>query len=102
MTGYNSVCSTCSNAYQNERNWNKLYGINRTDYEAMVSRQGGVCALCFSPPGAKALHVDHCHDTGRVRSLLCSSCNTGLGLLQDSPALLRDAARYIEKHALVP
>src|SRR4051794_16557750 len=57
----------------------------------------GVCALCFSPPGGRGgLHVDHCHATGAVRALLCSDCNTGLGLLKDSPALLRDAARYVE------
>lgn len=65
----------------------RQFGITAEQYEAMLAEQGGVCAMCFQPPKAKAgrhakiaaLAVDHCHSTGRVRKLLCSKCNLGLG-----------------------
>jgi hypothetical protein len=44
------------------------------------------------------LHVDHCHQTGHVRALLCTGCNSGLGAFRDSPERLREAAAYIEHH----
>jgi hypothetical protein len=63
----------------------------------MLKAQGGQCAICREPPNPKiSLHVDHDHRTGRVRGLLCFTCNNGLGQLQDSPVLLRKAAAYVE------
>jgi hypothetical protein len=82
-----------------------LYGLTQDQFDAMLAEQGGVCALCGNPPateGAKTtpvLHVDHDHVTNRVRQLLCHTCNQGIGLLCDDPALLRKAADYIEYHA---
>ncbi len=54
----------------------RLYGITIAQFDAMMERQGGVCAICKKPPKAgKRLHVEHCHDSGRVRGLCCWVCN---------------------------
>lgn len=88
----------------NLRNTLSRYGVTPDEYQLMLAAQDSKCSLCgFVPPpgGVKAasrLHVDHDHETGRVRSLLCNGCNRGLGYLQDSPELLRAAADYIERH----
>lgn len=77
----------------------KLYGITAGRYREMEEYQDALCAICFTDiPGGhgKRLAVDHNHDTKQVRGLLCSNCNRGLGLFQDNPALLREAAEYLE------
>lgn len=84
------------------------FGITVEEYRRMWDKQKGVCALCAKPETAKhqngtvkSLAVDHCHDTGKIRGLLCWVCNTGIGKLQDSPALLRLAAEYIERQGVL-
>lgn len=57
----------------------KLYGITQSEYELMLAQQGGVCALCGSPPKRYRLAVDHDHETGKIRGLLCTPCNRWLG-----------------------
>ncbi len=74
----------------------RLYGLSIGAYDAMLEEQGGCCAICRRPPGKHGLNVDHDHVTGAVRRLLCSNCNTGLGLFQEDPNLLRAALRYLE------
>lgn len=74
----------------------KKYGLTKADVAAMAHKQGHCCAICGSMP--IKLHIDHCHATGRVRALLCSSCNMGLGHLVDSPERLRAAALFVEKY----
>lgn len=59
--------------------YRKKYNITLIQYEQMFEAQGGVCAICGKPPGKHALHVDHNHVTGKVRGLLCFSCNGALG-----------------------
>lgn len=59
------------------------YGITQADYEIMLERQGGACAICKRPPGVKRLHVDHNHETGEVRGLLCLVCNMRLATLEN-------------------
>lgn len=71
----------------------------------MLAAQGGHCALCPRKPeeqaqGRRHLSVDHCHKTGQVRGLLCNTCNRGLGLLQDDPALLKAGAEYLQRYEL--
>ena len=76
----------------------KLYGITLADYDAMLAAQSGQCAICSAgEPGgnAKNWHVDHDHSTGRVRGLLCTRCNIGLGYFQDDPARLASALGYL-------
>jgi hypothetical protein len=73
------------------------YGITVADLDALTAKQEGLCALCGEPPKfGKRLHIDHSHETGRVRGLLCLQCNAGLGQLRDDPALLRRAIAYLE------
>ena len=84
--------------YWRDRSLRHVYGITLADFDAMLARQGGVCAICGTdrPRGrAGRLHVDHCHDTGRVRGLLCHACNTGLGHFGDSLERLRAATTYL-------
>ena len=82
----------------------KKYGISKDQYESMHTSQRGVCDICGEPETArfkgktKALAVDHCHETGEVRSLLCSRCNLMLGKAKDSPDLLDKAAAYLRHH----
>jgi hypothetical protein len=67
------------------------------EYEAMLTTQNGVCKICqgVSSDG-RALAIDHCHTTGKVRGLLCNNCNNGLGRFKDDPDLLRSAIFYLE------
>lgn len=77
----------------------RKHGLTASKYEWLLARQGGVCAVC---PRTEAnekghrLYIDHDHRTGEVRGLLCGACNPGIGFFQDSPALLRRAAEYLE------
>lgn len=63
----------------------------------MLAAQEFKCAICLVE--GKPFHVDHNHKNGKIRALLCSNCNTALGLLHDAPETLRAAALYLEKHA---
>lgn len=77
----------------------RSYGITLADYYKMLSEQGGGCGICgVRAPGkrTKNFAVDHCHETGNVRGLLCHKCNRALGLMQDSPLLLEVAAAYLK------
>ena len=73
------------------------YGRTEAEYNALADAQGGVCAICGRNDRARALHVDHDHTTGRVRGLLCNTCNRCLGLLKDDAAVLRSAIAYLER-----
>lgn len=68
------------------------------DYEAMLHKQGGKCALCERTENLpfKTFTVDHCHQTNKIRGLLCHKCNTALGQFKDSVAVLLKAANYLE------
>jgi hypothetical protein len=83
----------------------KDFGIDLTAYQAMFVAQKGVCAICALPERdthtgkIKALAVDHHHETGAIRGLLCSACNTGIGKFGDDPTRLHAAAAYIERFA---
>jgi hypothetical protein len=81
------------------------YGISIPERNKMLLEQGGKCKICEKiisfdgTAGSKdtTANVDHCHETGKVRAILCWPCNTAIGKLQEKPELLRKAARYIEE-----
>ncbi|MGY1810474.1 endonuclease VII domain-containing protein [Blastococcus sp. SYSU D00669] len=73
----------------------RRYGISAQEADLMLEAQGGLCAICELAPAA---HVDHDHETGAVRQLLCFNCNGGLGQFKDDPAVMRAAAAYVERH----
>lgn len=78
------------------------YGINEETYKAMVAAQDNRCAICRNDMGqGRSRHLDHCHATGKVRALLCTSCNVTLGRVKDDPSLLRRMADYIENYRVV-
>lgn len=70
----------------------KRYGIEPEQFDGLVAEQGGICAICRE---AAPTHLDHDHETGRVRGVLCVSCNNGLGLFRDDIARLRQALNYL-------
>lgn len=74
----------------------RTYGITFEQYKEILLHQSGVCAICARPQSAK-LHVDHCHITGKVRGLLCGSCNRALGLMKDNIDFLSKAITYLQK-----
>ncbi len=73
------------------------FGITLDQYEQMLEEQTGSCAICLDHQCNfnERLAVDHCHKTGTIRGLLCSNCNTGIGLLLDNPELLIAATAYL-------
>lgn len=74
------------------------YGLTTEDYEGILKHQEGVCAICKSRPSKrKALAVDHNHQTGEVRGLLCDKCNRGIGHFDDDKSLLQEAIDYLSR-----
>ena len=77
------------------------FGLSLEQYQEMHDRQEGKCAICGQPETqlregkVKALAVDHCHKSGRIRGLLCSDCNTGIGKLKEDLKILQSAIRYL-------
>jgi hypothetical protein len=72
----------------------RLYGISRAEFEDLLLSQEGKCKICQRKMNRP--HTDHDHISGRVRGLLCSTCNSGLGCFGDIPEFLRRAADYLE------
>jgi hypothetical protein len=94
-----SKCRPCNETVKYKAFIKRTYGITYEDYEEMLTSQKGCCAICkskISSSRTSRLYVDHCHDTMKVRGLLCSSCNHGLGLFKDSPSILKRAIDYLE------
>lgn len=76
------------------------YGLTPREYECFLIAQRGHCAGCDSYTNdGSHLYIDHCHETGAVRGLLCHSCNIALGWSRDNPKTLRGLAAYLESVA---
>jgi hypothetical protein len=73
----------------------RTFGITQADYEELLAQQGGGCVICGRRPTKVSLHVDHDHETGEIRGLLCVGCNNALGQFHDDPMLLERAADYV-------
>lgn len=104
-SGRHCYCKTCHNA-RNRRFLKKVggtrkyhlkerYGITLEEFDEMVARQGGLCAICREAP---ATDVDHDHTSGRARGILCEPCNGTIGLFHDDPAIIRRAIAYLIEH----
>lgn len=93
--GIERQCRACKFIPEREYRLQRLYGIDNDEYEAMNTRQNGRCAICGRGPKTKALSVDHCHTTGRVRGLLCWPCNRFLGHIKDDTESLSKMITYL-------
>jgi hypothetical protein len=104
VRGWYSQNSDQSNSNRRRLQLKQNYDLTPEEYDAMLAAQGGVCAICQKPERVKRqgkvmrMPVDHCHATGRVRALLCHSCNRAIGLLGDDVELLRAATEYLLRH----
>ena len=108
--GRRTICRNCTKRVDAERYkqsvreslLEKRYGLSQSEYVELLDYQQGACALCRSRrPGGRwdRFSVDHCHETGRVRGLLCYNCNRALGMLGDTPASLKKALEYVQGSA---
>ena len=107
--GFDSWCKTCkvkANRRYLHKNpdkaakWkreNKVrsYGISVEQYQQMISNQDNKCAICGNTSD-RALDIDHCHTTGKVRGLLCSYCNKAIGMFKDNYEYLEAAIDYLK------
>ena len=112
VDGRHNQCKVCRREYtqrpetkelvsfhSTRRNLKRKYGLTVDQYEAMLDAQGGLCAICRGEQvNVRRMAVDHCHDTGKIRGLLCNPCNAGLGQFKDDPDRMRIAIRYLEEH----
>lgn len=88
------------NTEEHRESWYlRAYGITEAEYQELLIAQSKRCAICRKKPKEKRLHVDHNHETGKVRGLLCFNCNGGLGQFKDDPKLIRRAYKYLKAHA---
>ena len=82
----------------------RKFGITPERYSELLGFQNGACAICKQPETAtrlgkvKALAVDHCHQSGSIRGLLCADCNTGIGKLKEDVDIFQSAIQYLKYH----
>jgi len=85
-----------------EKKWNRhliqRYGITVEQYMEILDKQGGLCKICGEPSKRLKLSVDHCHNSKKIRGLLCERCNTLLGRVKDNPVILENAAKYLRNN----
>lgn len=92
--------------YQRQHAWLRKYGLSAIEFYTMLRVQRGCCAICSkqfdsdAPRGSpNKPHIDHNHSTGKVRALLCSGCNFGVGQFKELADSMRKAAAYVETHS---
>lgn len=113
--GLQSQCKVCCKMIKMIRHTNnpeearryslkRNFGMTLSDYKDKLDEQNQVCAICGHQETYKrygkvcSLAVDHCHDTGQIRGLLCQSCNTTIGKMNDDPEMLEKAAAYLRRY----
>jgi len=95
--GIGYMCIECANNVARKHQLKHDYNMTIEEYDEMNRIQSGKCLIC-GKKGGKRLHVDHDHDTGKIRGLLCHKCNTGIGMLGDNVQNLLSAAEYLKEH----
>lgn len=94
-----SVCNKCTVENYRERHLMTKYGITLDYYDKLLEVQNYCCDICKNVnKSERRLCVDHNHTTGKVRGLLCDTCNTALGKFRDNVDLLNEAIKYLKKH----
>lgn len=83
----------CKGCYR-EKQLSKRYSFTKDEYNQMITKQGGKCATCNTAPKGK-FQVDHCHSSGITRRLLCTNCNTALGLVKENIETLSTMVMYV-------
>jgi hypothetical protein len=104
-TSHSRICRACRHASSRSRFREKLYGLTLEQYQFLLAKQQGRCAICGRTDNfGVALGVDHDHETGIVRGLLCDKCNQAIGALREDPELFEAAIAYLssEPPALPP
>lgn len=92
-------CKKCNPVFCRQSDLARKYGISVEDYRFMVENQNNTCEICGGVnTDGRPLFVDHCHKSGKVRSLLCHSCNAGIGCFKDDESLLEKAINYLKFH----
>lgn len=91
-----NLCKECDKTKSKEFRINK-YGLTIIEHLDLLKNQDYKCAICGDKDDWKSLNIDHCHSSGKVRGLLCTKCNTGLGMFNDKTELLLLAATYLEQ-----
>lgn len=92
-------------ATRRRAHWKRQYDITPEQYDVMLKKQDGVCAICRQPETAgrngkvKLLSVDHDHTTKQLRGLLCDDCNKALGCMHDNRARLQSALEYLNRYS---
>ncbi len=102
-SGKHGVRAFCKACRKDKPSWRRsksdyrkwAYGLSKERMSEMITEQRGRCAICER--SLTTIRVDHCHFTGVVRGVLCSSCNVGLGLFKDDPGILLKAVAYLSK-----
>lgn len=86
--------------YNREKVFKEKYNLSIEEYDKLLLEQNYKCAICRTPQSdlKRSLAVDHCHKTGKVRGLLCTSCNIGLGNFKDNVSNVEDALFYLILH----
>lgn len=80
--------------------YRRTFGLSADDVDDLIARQQDRCAICGRRPQRLAsLHLDHDHTNGKIRGVLCSTCNQGLGQFKEDPALLDAAAAYLRQYS---
>lgn len=97
--GLHGWCKSCSDKRTVENAYKRLHGLSMEDVDKINEEQGGLCAICGLPNlNKRKFCLDHDHSTGKVRGLLCTSCNTMLGNAHDNISLLQSAIEYLRRN----
>ena len=96
---YKNTRSTRKPDHWRSRNLKVKFKLTIEDYDLMLSNQAGVCKICQRPPKTKRLAVDHDHETGAIRGLLCGPCNTALSHVELTSNFSRKALAYLENYS---
>jgi|688.fasta_scaffold293915_2 hypothetical protein len=101
--GLQPKCRKCQSANNCSANRTRKFGLSEADMASLIHEQYGRCAICDDvldvTPRANGFHIDHDHDTGIVRGILCPMCNVGLGMFSDKCSRIDQAMAYLAKHS---